>query len=498
MSDLPADLWRRGAPDPVIAMRFIERVLGSTPWWKQREIIESTFTKRTTVVASCTGAGKTKIAADIALAWLFTAPERTVITTAPTARQVRDLLWKEIRLSYAAALARGWALGGNLPPRASELRLSPSWLALGFSSGDPVNFQGWHSRGGTLVVIDEAVGVGDPTWDALEATCTGPYDRILALANPTQASGRFFDLNKSTDGSVGRIQISAYDTPNIAWGRTLLPGLASVEFVEDRAKRWGRDSAIFKSRILGLFPDGDDLALAPLSHVDQAVWRWQQEEAERTYHLGVCDAVDGGLDVARLGNDKTILSVARFFPGFPDRTVDTEDGRKPRPLPPMTFCDALRRLPKGVTTETAAAALREKKALALGLLRVDADGIGAGVYDQMMAAPDVDGIVEIRGGRVAREPLRYVNLRSEMMFGVRDALRPDAVGVLALPPDDDLAHQITSLRWGERGDGRIAIETKDEWRRRQSEAKGRGSPDELDAVAMAIARGAGSGPLLLA
>jgi phage terminase large subunit len=497
-ADLGPDFVDRTAPNPVVAKRFIAKVLGSTSWWKQNDIVESTFSRRMTVVPSCTGAGKTKIAADIALAWLFTAPERTVLTTAPTARQVRDLLWKEIRLSYSAARARGWDLGGELPPRASELRISPSWLAVGFSSGDPVNFQGWHSRGGTLIIIDEAVGVPDATWDALEATCTGAYDRILALANPTQSSGRFFDLCKSQDGSVGKIHIAAADTPNIAYGRTLIPGLATTEFVEDRAKRWGKDSAIYKSRILGLFPDGDDLALAPLRYVDAAVERWLQEQTDQAY-LGRLNAVvEGGLDVARLGRDQTVLSVARFFDGDPGRMVsDRIGGSRPAPLPPLTFVDALRRLPKGVTTLTTTSALEAKRDLGVSILRVDADGLGAGIYDQLVATNE-EGIVEVRGGRAAVEPLRFVNARTEMAWGVREALRPDTTTLLALPPDDALAHQITSLRWGVRGDGRLAVETKEEWKRRQSEARGQSSPDELDAVAMAIARGAGSGPLLLA
>lgn len=462
--------------DPGPAHRMMDRVLGATPWSKQRDIVDAVFgAARTTVVRSCTGAGKTKVAADVCLAWLLTAPGRMVITTAPTGRQVQELLWKEVRQSYATAAQRGFPLGGHLPPRAAELRIKDGWLALGFSSTDPVNFQGWHSKAGTLVIIDEAVGVGDPTWDALEATLVGENDRLLALANPTIPSGRFYDLNKTTSGlSVARIHISAFDTPNVVAGRTVIPGLTTRAFIEDRKTRWGEDSAIYRARILGEFPDGDDMALAPLSWVDAAVARWHQLRFDKAIPNDDDTVIEAGLDVARLGADRSIMAVARF-------------GRR------VTMVEALHRLEKATTMKTATLARDLRKAAGVSLVRVDADGLGAGIFDRLCEI-DPDAAVEIRGGRTANEPTRFVNLRSEMLWGVRQALHPDANTPIAIPPDDDLALQITSLRWVERTDGRIAVETKDEWRRRQ----GRGSTDELDAVAMALARGVGRGALFLA
>lgn len=461
---------RRG-PHPAVALAFIADILGVRLWHKQVDIVRAVFgSARTTVVRSCTGAGKTAVAAAIALAWLLTGPDRTVITTAPTGRQVRELLWKEIRVAHARAAQRGYKLGGILPPKAPELRIKPGWLALGFSSGDPVNFQGWHSRGGTLVIVDEAVGVDDPTFDALESTLTGPWDRLLCLANPTANTGRFFELHKvASSASVERIHISAYDVPNVAEGREVFPGLVSRASVEDRKARWGEESAIYRSRILGEFPDGDDQALAPLSWVDAAVARWHQLQADASIlWRGVGVDVEGALDVARLGRDRSVLAEARFGPL-------------------STHLAALHRLAKSDTMTTARAASLLIDDLGLSVLRVDADGIGAGVYDRLVELNRP--VVEIRGGRSAVDPVRYYNLRSEMIWGVRDQLRPGADLPLTLPPDDDLAFQITSIRHIERGDGRIAIESKDDWRKRT----GKSSPDELDAVAMALARSAGGG-----
>ena len=63
---------------------FIEKILGMYLWEKQAEIAEAVRDNQITAVRSCHGAGKTAIAANIALWYLFTRPYSTVITTAPT------------------------------------------------------------------------------------------------------------------------------------------------------------------------------------------------------------------------------------------------------------------------------------------------------------------------------------------------------------------------------------------------------------------------------
>src|SRR5690348_3619215 len=77
---------------------FSREILGFDPWSKQREILESVRDNEATAVRSCHGIGKTATAAEVVL-WFLAAfgPEALVVTTAPTWRQVRDLLWREIR-----------------------------------------------------------------------------------------------------------------------------------------------------------------------------------------------------------------------------------------------------------------------------------------------------------------------------------------------------------------------------------------------------------------
>jgi hypothetical protein len=447
----------------ILAKHFLKEVLQVRTWSKTEEIIDAVFSPaQITVVRSCTGAGKTKGAADIAIAWLMTAPNRTVITTAPTFRQVNELLWKEIRKSIKSCQARGIDLGGKLPDSKTRYQIDDGWLMLGFTSNDDVSFQGWHSEGGTLVVIDEAVGVDEKTWEALEATLTGADDRLLALANPTKSSGRFFELNKTTSGNaVKRIHISAFDVPNVSGKEAPINGLTTKQFIENKRTTWGEDSVLWKTRILGEFPKEDEFALVPLSWVDAAVERWNAFNPHLEHR--VMDVV-AGLDVARLGVDNTILAPVFYF----------HDGIR---------VDEFLKLPKSELMATARKAIEYGKSIGVSQMRIDADGIGAGVFDR--AKELCDFAVEYRGGRSAKDNLHFFNLRSEAMWNVREMLNPENKMQLMIPPDDALAFQLTSMRWMERSDGRIQIESKDEWRKRT----GKSSPDELDALGMALARG---------
>src|SRR5438552_2061688 len=73
--------------------RFAREVLGSRWWSKQRQTAELLAGNRRVAVKSANGVGKTYLAADLALWFLYSHRPSIVLTTAPTWRQVRYLLW---------------------------------------------------------------------------------------------------------------------------------------------------------------------------------------------------------------------------------------------------------------------------------------------------------------------------------------------------------------------------------------------------------------------
>jgi hypothetical protein len=190
--------------DPVL---FCREVLRFEPWSKQREILESVRDHTRTAVRSCHGAGKTATAARAALWFLAVHHGAKVVTTAPTFLQVRDLLWREIRVAHQVA---GGFIGGELYD--TRLELATDWLAFGLSTDQPERFQGHHAEH-LLLVVDEASGVAEEIFEASAGFLTSPGARCLLIGNPTRTSGEFFNAFHAARGFYNTIAIPASSTP---------------------------------------------------------------------------------------------------------------------------------------------------------------------------------------------------------------------------------------------------------------------------------------------
>lgn len=117
---------------------WVEEVLGDEPWSGQVAVLESVRDNRVTCVPSCHSAGKDWIAARVALWFVHAYCPSKVVTTAPTDRQVKKILWSEISSAVRDA---NLALGGRM--MVQEYNLDKDWFMLGFASPDydPNKFQ---------------------------------------------------------------------------------------------------------------------------------------------------------------------------------------------------------------------------------------------------------------------------------------------------------------------------------------------------------------------
>lgn len=443
-------------------MAWAGDVLGVDLWDKQREILTALNQPgvRRVGVKSCNGAGKTLTAAVAALTWLALRPDSIVVTTAPTTRQVRKLLWREIRKLMGQAAARGRPVGGIIPPEGPELKMGENWMAIGFSSDDPVNMLGWHAPGGVLVIMDEGNGVSPEIWDALSSVMVGENDRLLVIANPTESSGPFYNLWK--DPGCVKFSISAEDTPNVKAGYEVIPGMISRAWVEDRKRVWGEDSPLYRSKVLAEFPDSSDDSLVPLSWWDIANHTHDalMEAHAANPSAGWVGDSHLGLDVARFGPDTTMAARA-YAAGVRD----------------------LHRFRKASIPDTADWAVALFRQLGSRSMRVDADGLGSGVYD--LAAQRLgDRVVDMHFGATAKDPERFFNAKAEWAWHTRMLMDPKREGgPIAMPRDDGLGVQLTACRWTQDRRGRIQVEPKDDLKKRIGR-----SPDEMDAAVYSLAR----------
>ena len=200
-------------------VRFAGEILGVDLWSKQQEVLEALKDHRRVAVKSGNGLGKGFSAAVAILWFLYCHDEAVVLSTASTFRQVRHVLWREVHRRYNQA---NYSLGGRMLD--TRLELSEGRFALGLSADSGDEFQGFHSPN-MLIVVDEAEGVSEPIYEAIEAVMTSENCRLLMIGNPTTMSGTFRRAIYEHRDLYRTVTISALDSPNLTEGETNIRAL---------------------------------------------------------------------------------------------------------------------------------------------------------------------------------------------------------------------------------------------------------------------------------
>lgn len=406
-----------------------------------------------------------QLAAYIILWWIACHPpgEAVVVTTAPTFRQVRAILWRYVGRTHTAAKLPGrvtqteWHLdhsGENYRmPRAGE-----ELVAFGSKPADqdPSAFQGIHARY-VLVVVDEAGGVEGPLWDAIDSLVTNDDCRVLAIGNPDNPQSHFAGICKSPLWNT--IHISALDTPNLTgepvpeWMRTLI---VTSGWVEERKRDWGETSPVYVAKVLGQFPVDASDGVIPYSAV-QACRRELPAAATTPVELGVDVGAssDGDQTVVRERCGQRLGRVWRY--------------REANHV----------KLAASIT-----AVIRETGATKV---KIDSTGVGHGIAD-ILTDGYVTGrhraeVCPVNFGAAAREPQRYANVRAELHWGFRELVAGYTLDLSALnsePGSDGVVSELCATRWTIDGTGRTRVEEKSEVRKRLGR-----SPDDTDAILLA-------------
>jgi len=142
---------------------WVDSRLGEFTWSKQRDVLASVRDNRRTAVHSCHGTGKSWLAARIAAWWIEThrPGDAFVVTSAPTGKQVKAILWREIGRAHAKGRLSGrtnqtewW---GDTVDEDTGKVIGEELVAFGQKPSDfaPDAFQGIHARF-VLVIFDEA------------------------------------------------------------------------------------------------------------------------------------------------------------------------------------------------------------------------------------------------------------------------------------------------------------------------------------------------------
>ena len=440
-SETRSDTLPPGLLDPE---RFASQVLGVELWSKQREVLRAVACHRRVAVKSGNGLGKDFTAAVAVLWYLHQHDPAIVLSTAPTFRQVRHVLWRQIRGLYRRASG---VVGGELLD--TRLELAGDRYALGLSSTGADQFQGFHCQN-MFIVVDEAGGVSEPIYEAIDAIMTSANPRLLLIGNPTTPSGAFHRAFYQESSIYETITISALESPNVVAGAVVIPGLTTAEWVAERRAVWGQDSPVYRARILGEFPDRAEDSLFSVSDIEAAVM-----SAEAPGHRDVAgpEPVVIGVDVARYGSDRSVVLVRQ--------------GDIVQDIQVYPRLDTMELVGRVITT------VRERTP---DLVNVDEVGIGAGVLDRLRELG-----IQARGVNGAARPLLDSicgNLRAEGYWSLRERFQNRRIHI---PRDAELMAELTALRYRINSSGKVMIESKETIR-----GRGLPSPDKADALMLAF------------
>lgn len=420
----------------------MEKILRATAQKWQAEALNALKNYGRVAIRSGHGVGKSCMASWAILWFLFAFENAKVICTAPTIRQLYDVLWSEL----SKWLKRSPLLSDLFEWQKTKIAFkeaSAEWFAVARTAAQPENLQGFHAEN-LLFVLDEASGISDDIFEVVSGALTGLNNKLILLGNPTKTAGFFKRAFFEERELFYTMKVSSLDS-----------ALVSNEYAQRLIKTYDMDSDVVRVRVLGEFPRGESDCLISLELIESAMNRDKNLRGELIF----------GVDVARQGSDSTVIATR-----LGDNLLSL---KKWRHADLMTTCG---RILNHITQ------MMTKYKARRADVRVDDDGIGAGVTDrlkELFREKNISAQIQpCHNGGKPRDP-RYANFVTECYFALRDRLQS---GQITLPQDDALAAELSTRKFKLTSSDKIILESKDDFKRRIKR-----SPDSADACALAFA-----------
>lgn len=480
--------------DPV---GYARDVLGVELTQVQGEILLATLQPPYRVlVESGHNVGKTFLAAVAVNWWYDTRDPSAAITTAPTERDVVDLLWTEVRLLRSRAKVK--LPDTFIGPSAPEMRDHEEHYAKGYTARKGESFQGRH-RPCMLFVFDEAEGIEGTYWRTAN-TMFQPdgTHAFLAILNPTTTTSQSYQEEQATlpDGSPKwrLFRVSSLDHPNVTAGvvgkPAPIPNAVTLEQVQGwladwfepveaadvdpdvdvefpaGGGKWWRPDPEGEARVLGRRPSAGTFGV------------WSERLWERACTTALTHRIDVlpeiGADVARFGNDRSEFHVRCDCCSLHHEDHGGWDNVK--------VADRLMEL----ATHWAAwmTGLRMPQAAPIDPktipIKVDDTGVGGGVTDILTS--NGFNVVPVNAGAAAVNADKYPRIRDELWFTTRDRAKAGQLDLTRLGKKRlaKLQTQALAPTWLPTPDRRRQVEPKE----KTKERIGR-SPDGMDSLNLA-------------
>jgi hypothetical protein len=393
-------------------------------------------------VATATGhgVGKSALMAMLSHWAMATGVDCRGVVTANTDLQLSTKTWAEMEKWNKLCIFGHWfqVTGAAIAATGGRRR---SWRVdkVPWSSHTSEAFAGLHNARKRLIIFfDEASAIDDGIWEVTEGALTDEYTQILwiVFGNPTRTTGRF---HRCFGADRDRWECEHLDAREVEG--------TDKQQIDEWAEDYGEDSDFFRVRVRGLFPRMSDMQFISTDAVDAARKR-----------EGCCrphDPLIMGIDVARGGDCESVITFRK--------------GKDARSIPSLHFRGRHTEQMKLLTYRAA----DEWRRYGVDAIFVDADGVGAGVYEDLLdlGAP----VIGVRSGRNANDP-RWGNKRAECWGELRDWLENGG----AIEDDEQLATDLCGPEYQFKKKSNALILTPKEDMER---ILGLHSPDRGDALA---------------
>lgn len=437
----------RWTDDPVSFCRDIFAV--ELDEW-QIDALNALPTKDRVAFIASKGVGKSFLEAMAGWWWMVTRKNAEVICTSTSADNLRDGLWKEIGKWYAQSPFLQSIFEFNSERVvAKENRINWYMAARSWrKTADPVEqaqvLAGIHG--------DHMLYLGDEAGDSPAAVIASAE---AMLANVDQAAGREAKLllgGNPTDPN-GPLYIISTRNRHL-WHVVNINGdpdnpkrspRVSVKWARDQIEQHGADNPWVLVSVFGKFPPTGFMNLLGPDEVLAAMGRIAKHDSYAFAQKRM------GVDVARYGDDRTVLFIRQGLQSGPfavERNLDTQ--------------------------QVAARAMVAMQRQEPEVVYVDSDGLGAGVVDAMnVNGAHATGVSS--SGKT--DESKYYNKRAEVWFRLQNWVRRGG----CLPKSDELLRELTAPTYTLKG-GKLLVEEKSQIKLRLG-----CSPDLADALAMTFA-----------
>ena len=393
--------------------------------------------------------GKDASASWVILWFMVTRPFAKVACTAPTNRQLRDILVSELskwlRKSIVADefVIRKDVIHHKDAPKEWWIRfISPSVKATKEEQAETLaGLHGDH----LLIVCDEASGIPDPTFIPLEGAMTQPDNKVILIGNMTKSSGYFHETHFHNEISK--------DWTKLHWDSRKSSNV-DKSYPEYMARKYGVDSNIFRIRVEGNPPLQDETTLIPLWAAQQCVGNEVLIAEDEPLYLGV--------DVARYGDDSSII--------LPRQGIRIDPWETFNKLNTIDLGGFINQTYQEVEASGCA---------------IDVIGVGAGVADWLQKH-GMKNLHMVNVAWASSNKEKYDRLRDELWCRVRDNC---VLGLYSFPSvkpageqesyGDTLANELASVKYGFNKDGGIKVESK-----KDMKSRGVKSPNIADALCL--------------